>query len=133
MKSQLQFRVRYSETDQMGYVHHSNYIKYFEMGRIEWLRTIGMDYAQMEKDGILLPVVNIQVKYIQPAYYDEVLTLETSLNSKISAKMAFENKLFNSKGELITTAVVHLVFLDGTTRKPRRPPKDFIAALTAHR
>lgn len=133
MKSQLQFRVRYSETDQMGYVHHSNYIKYFEMGRIEWLRTIGMDYAQMEKDGILLPVVNIQVKYIQPAYYDEVLTLETSLNSKIGAKMAFENKLFNSKGALITTAVVHLVFLDGTTRKPRRPPKDFIAALTAHK
>jgi acyl-CoA thioester hydrolase len=75
----IQFRVRYGETDQMGYVYYGNYAQYFEMGRVEWLRNLGTSYKRMEESGIMLPVLNLNINYLKPAKYDDLLTLKTTL------------------------------------------------------
>jgi acyl-CoA thioester hydrolase len=74
VSSELKIRVRYSETDKMGYLHHANYLNYFEVGRTDFLRNKGLTYKEMEEDGILLPVVSVNINYKNPAYYDEELT-----------------------------------------------------------
>lgn len=118
----LQFRVRYGETDQMGYVYYGNYAQYFEMGRVEWLRKLGVSYKQMENDGIMLPVLNLNVNYLQPAKYDDLLTLKTKLKKIPTAKIEFEYELFNEKNELLTTGYTSLVFVDMNKNKPMRCP-----------
>ena len=80
---ELKIRVRYGETDQMSYVYYGNYAQYFEMGRAEWLRNLGYSYSEMEKDGIMLPVLNLNVNYLKPAKYDDLLTLKTILLKKL--------------------------------------------------
>ena len=77
--STTQIRVRYAETDKMGYVYYGNYAQYFEVGRVEGLRDLGLSYKKMEDEGILLPVVEFQIKYLKPAYYDDLLTIKTTI------------------------------------------------------
>ena len=118
----INFRVRYSETDQMQYAYHGNYPQYFEMGRIEWLRSLGVSYKKMEENGIMLPVINLNINYLKPAKYDNLLTLKTTLESKPSAKIIFNYELFFGN-DLITTASSTLVFVNMETNRPTRPPK----------
>ena len=118
----IKFRVRYSETDQMQYAYHGNYPQYFEMGRIEWLRSLGVSYKKMEENGIMLPVINLNINYLKPAKYDNFLTLKTTLESKPSAKIIFNYELFFGNN-LITTASSTLVFVNMETNRPTRPPK----------
>lgn len=118
----IKFRVRYSETDQMQYAYHGNYPQYFEMGRIEWLRSLGVSYKKMEENGIMLPVINLNINYLKPAKYDNLLTLKTTLESKPSAKIIFNYELFFGNN-LITTASSTLVFVNMETNRPTRPPK----------
>lgn len=125
---QTQFRVRYSETDQMRVVYHGNYAQYFEVGRVEWLRNIGISYKWMEENGIMLPVVSLTMNYKKPARYDELLTLKTILIKQASVKIEFSYELYNQGGELLTTGNSILVFVDMKTGRPTVPP-DYIIEL----
>lgn len=115
-------RVRYSETDQMGVVYHGNYAQYFEMGRVEWLRNLGVSYKWMEDNGIMLPVVSLQINYKKPAYYDDRLTVKTVFKRQTSVKIEFDYEIYNEKQELLTTAYSMLVFVDMKTKRPTIPP-----------
>lgn len=119
-------RVRYAETDQMGVVYYGNYPQYFEVGRVEALRTLGMSYREMEADGIMLPVLNLQIKYIRPALYDDLLTIETRIEELPSTRIIFNHTIFNEQDELLTKGTVELVFLNSTNRRPCRPPEEFL-------
>jgi len=121
---QLNVRVRYSETDQMGVVYHGNYFPYFEIGRVEWLRNQGISYKTMEENGIALPIVNININYKKPARYDDLLIVKTKYKSQSSVKIEFECKIENENGELLTTADFVLVFVDLKTGKPTLPPEN---------
>ena len=116
------FRVRYAETDQMGVVYHGNYAQYFELGRVEWLRAMGITYRSMEDNGIMLPVISLHIDYKKSARYDDLLTLETQLVARPLVKIAFDYRLFNAEGELLATAHTVLVFMDKATGKPIKCP-----------
>ena len=130
MKSDIiQVRVRYSETDQMGVVYHGNYLPYFEVGRVEWLRNQGISYKELEEKGIALPIVNININYKKPARYDDLLSIKTSFVSQSSVKITFECEIFNEANELLTTATFLLVFVDIKAGKPTLPPAEILAIL----
>lgn len=120
---EIQIRVRYGETDQMGVVYHGNYALYLEMGRIEWLRKLGVSYKIMEEKGIMLPVVSLNINYKKSACYDDVINVKTQLKNKPTAKIEFEYEITNDKGEIITTASTTLVFIDMKTNRPTRAPQ----------
>lgn len=124
----IQVRVRYSETDQMGVVYHGNYIPYFEIGRVEWLRNTGISYKEMEESGIALPIVSLTLNYKKPARYDDLLNVKTRFKSQSSVKIEFECEITNDKNELLTTAYFLLVFVDVKTGRPMAPP-DYITTL----
>jgi len=117
-----QFRVRYSETDQMGYVYYGNYAQYFEVGRVEWLRNLGFSYKTMEDSGIMLPVIKLQINYLKPAKYDDLLTLKTTLVKKPGVRILFSYELINEQNELLVTADTELVFIDIVKNKPTKSP-----------
>jgi len=125
----ISFRVRYGETDQMGYVYYGNYAQYFEMGRVEWLRNLGISYKQMEDSGIMLPVLNLNVDYLKPAKYDDLLTLKTSLAKTPSVRIAFNFKLYNEANELLTKGHTSLVFIDMARNRPTKAPDSFLNKL----
>ena len=119
---EIQVRVRYSETDQMGVVYHGNYVPYFEMGRVEWLRNKGVSYKSMEERGIALPIVSMNINYKKSARYDDLLTVKTTFKSQTSVKIEFDCEIRNEENELLTTAHFILVFLDLKTGRPIVPP-----------
>ncbi|CAM3865497.1 thioesterase family protein [Flavobacterium sinopsychrotolerans] len=125
---QIQVRVRYSETDQMGVVYHGNYIPYFEIGRVEWLRDKGISYKSMEESGIALPIVSMNINYKKSARYDELLTVHTTFKSQSSVKIEFDCAIYNESDELLTTAQFILVFISLKTGRPTVPP-DYILEL----
>ena len=115
----IQIRVRYGETDQMGYCYYGNYAQYFEVGRVETLREIDCSYKDIEVDGVMLPVSEYQVKYLKPAFYDDEITVITYLKEVPKGlRILFEYECFNSKQELLNTGKVTLVFIDKLTNKP---------------
>ena len=116
-------RVRYAETDQMGVVYHGNYAQYFEMGRVEWLRTLGVSYKWMEDNGVMLPVVSLEMNYKKPARYDDILRVKTILKSQTSVKIEFDYEIYNEQNQLLTTGYSMLVFVDMKTGRPIVPPK----------
>jgi acyl-CoA thioester hydrolase len=116
-------RVRYAETDQMGVVYHGNYAQYFEMGRVEWLRNLGISYKWMEENGVMLPVVSLNINYKKPARYDDLLTVKTIFKSQTSVKIEFDYEIYNEKLELLTIASSTLVFVDMKTSRPTVPPE----------
>lgn len=122
---EVEVRVRYSETDQMGVVYHGNYLPYFEIGRVEWLRNKGVSYKWMEENGIGLPIVSLTLNYKKPARYDELLTVKTKFKSQTSVKIEFDCEIRNEQKELLTTAHFMLVFVDMKTGRPMLPP-DYI-------
>lgn len=120
---EINVRVRYSETDQMGVVYHGNYAQYFEMGRVEWLRNIGISYKWMEENGIMLPVVSLNINYKKPARYDDLLIVKTIFKKQESVKIEFDYEIRNEKDELLTIANSTLVFVDMKTGRPVLPPE----------
>jgi acyl-CoA thioester hydrolase len=120
---EIQFRVRYGETDQMGVVYHGNYAQYFEIGRTEWLRKMGFSYKQMENEGIMLPVVSLCVNYKKSACYDDLIKVKTKLVKKPTAKIEFDYEILNEKNEILTTGNSVLVFMDIHKNRPTRCPK----------
>ncbi len=120
---EFKVRVRYAETDQMGVVYHGNYAQYFEMGRVEWLRNLGLSYSVMEKQGVMLPVVSLTLNYKKPARYDDLLTVRTILKKQEGVKIEFDYEIYNEDGQLLTIGNSVLVFVDMKTGRPVLPPE----------
>lgn len=124
-KSSIDIRVRYGETDQMGIVYYGNYPSYFEVARTEWLRNLGVTYKNMEQNGIKLPVISLNVQYIKPAKYDDVLTVHVTLKKRPMVKIEFDYEITNQNREKISTGNTTLAFIDSRTNKPIKCP-DYI-------
>jgi acyl-CoA thioester hydrolase len=128
-KSSTKTRVRYSETDQMGVVYHGNYAQFFEMGRTEWLRSLGVTYKDMEMNGIILPVVSLNLFFIKSALYDDILTIHTYLKKEPMVKIEFNYEIKNQLDELICTGSSVLAFIDTKNMKPTRCPDYLLKGL----
>ena len=126
IKNQTKIRVRYAETDQMGYVYYGNYAQFFEVGRVEWLRSLGVSYKSLKDSGVMLPVINLNVQYIKPAKYDDLLTITTILSKKPQVKIEFDFEITNEKGELLTTGYTSLVFMDMKKNRPIKGPAQLL-------
>lgn len=120
------FRVAYPDTDQMGTVHHSNYVKYYEVARWELFRSIGIPYHEVEQAGFMLPVITMQFKFIKTTHYDELLTVKTTLKATKGVRIWFTYKLYNEANELINEAETELAFVGRNTWKPC-PVPDFVS------
>jgi acyl-CoA thioester hydrolase len=118
--------VRYAETDRLGYVYYGNYMQYLEVARVEALRQLGAVYKEMEESGIMLPVYTCNLKYMKPAFYDDLLIIKTTIKQLPTSKITFDYEIFNQKNELLTTANTTLVFILISTNKPCLPPEAFM-------
>jgi acyl-CoA thioester hydrolase len=116
-------RVRYGETDQMSFVYYGIYAQYYEVGRVELLRSLGVSYKEIEAMGFALPVVNLNINYKKPALYDDELTIKTTIKAMPSAKIVFNYETFNENGDLLNTGEVVLVFVNKETGKPCFAPE----------
>jgi acyl-CoA thioester hydrolase len=124
--SETKVRVRYAETDKMGYVYYGNYAVYFEVGRVEALRQLGMSYREMEEKGIMLPVLEFKIKYFKPAYYDDELTIRTTIKEMPGTRIIFYSESINAKGDVLNQGEVTLVFVNFETAKPCSAPDYFL-------
>jgi|TARA_B110000285_G_C14856807_1_gene482612 acyl-CoA thioester hydrolase len=116
-------RVRYAETDQMGYAYYGNYATYFEVARVEALRSLNFSYKQLEKDGVMLPVLEFGIKYFKPGFYDDELTIKTMISELPSARIKFDYETYNSEGVLLNKANTTLVFVSVKTKRPTSAPQ----------
>tara|TARA_Y100000739_G_C20230329_1_gene294094 strand:+ start:62 stop:466 length:405 start_codon:yes stop_codon:yes gene_type:complete len=120
------FRVRYAETDKMGYVYYGVYAQYYEVGRVELLRSLGVSYKSLEEIGFELPVINFNINYLKPAFYDDNLILKTCIKSLPTSKIMFFYECFNEKKVLLNQGEVTLVFVNRKTKKACKPPQIII-------
>ena len=127
----FKYKVRYAETDQMGIVHHANYLLYLEQARIEWLDRKGINYSNLEKEGIMLPVYNIDISYKKPLTFGENFTVKVNTLGISGVKISFAYEILNSKNEISTTATVVLVFMSAETRRPMKCPNDLYKIINA--
>ena len=130
--SELAIRVRYGETDRMGFVYYGNYAQYFEVARVEALRELGITYKQLEDEGILLPVYSYSIQFHQPAYYDDNLLIKTCVTELPKASIHFTYKTFNEAHESLNEAETTLVFLNSNTKRPCRAPSNLLDRLSSH-
>ncbi len=125
-------RVWYKHTDQMGICHHSNYICYYEAARSELMRWLGLSFAEVERRGIMMPILEVQSKYLRPAYYDELLTVRIRLKERPAARINFYYEIYNEQRQLLNTGMTQLGFIHSDTRRPCRCPDWFAALLDGH-
>ncbi|MGC6422498.1 MAG: acyl-CoA thioesterase [Flavobacteriaceae bacterium] len=125
-------RVRYSDTDQMGYMHHSNYLRFFEIARLEWLTTLGISYKEMEKSGIWLPVAAASVHFKNPAYFDDALRVRVQLDAPPMASLLFSYEVHNQDAILVCTGNTKLAFLDAQLGRPMRCPENLRQLLRSY-
>lgn len=130
--SKTSLRVRYAETDRMGYVYYGNYAGYYEVGRVEALRALGMSYREMEDSGIMLPVLNYSIKYYKPSFYDDLLTIETMIPEIPGTRIKFLYKMYNTDGVLLNEGETTLVFVNTKTGRPCQAPAEFIEKITPY-
>ncbi|MCE2611903.1 acyl-CoA thioesterase [Flavobacteriaceae bacterium D16] len=123
IQNEISFRIRYGETDQMGVVYHGNYAQYLEMGRVEWLRVLGISYKSMEESGLILPVISLHINFKKSAVYDDQIRVVTRLKSIPLVKIEFEYEIYNQNDEILATANTVLAFMDKATNKPTRCPQ----------
>lgn len=119
-------RVRYGETDSMKYVYYGNYAEYLEVARVELFRTLGISYNEIEKKGIWMPVSEYKIKYLKPAFYDEILEIHTYVKKIPGVKIEFEYEIYNHSKQKITQAEVTLFFLESTSQKIIKCPDFFM-------
>lgn len=126
---EINIRVRYAETDQMGYVYHGEYATYFEVARVETLRQLGLVYKELEQKGTLLPVVELNIKYLKPGLYDDEITIRTTINEMPTSLLKFVYEAQNAKGEILAKATTSLAFISKESGRPTRPPAELTSAL----
>ena len=129
-QSEILIRARYGETDQMGVVYYGNYASYYEVARVESLRKLGLSYRELEKMGIMMPVLENHSKFLGPALYDEQLKIITTIRTKPGVRIKFEYEIFNEHGKLIHTGETLLAFVQSASGKPCRPPAAFEEVLS---
>lgn len=125
-ETETKIRVRYGETDQMGYVYYGNYAELYEVARVEMLRTLGLTYKWMEETGIMMPVLELKCKYIKPAYYDDEITIKVIVKELPSTRIVFNYELYNEKNELINLGETTLVFVNIASKRPSLGPPEFM-------
>lgn len=126
LKYSTQIRVRYADTDQMGVVYYANYAVFYEVGRTELFRSIGLPYAKMEEQGVALPVVELISHYHKSARYDDLITIEVTVAARPSVKVVFDYKIFDESGALLNDGQTTLVFVDIKSGRPTRAPKNIL-------
>jgi len=128
--SETQVRVRYAETDQMGVVYHANFFLYYEVSRAESIRKLGLNYASMEKMGLIMPIAEVHSKFLKPAFYDDLLTVKTILKEiPVNHKIEFHHEVYNEKGEMLAKGKVLLYFMELKTMKPTTIPAKLLEKL----
>lgn len=125
-------RVRYADTDQMGYVYYGNYGRFYEIGRVEALRSIGFSYRDMEQSGTMMPVYENYSRYLQPARYDDELTIKVLIPELPTARVVFRYEIRNQDNVLLNTGETTLVFLSRDTNRPTRAPKGLLERLAPY-
>jgi len=126
-------KVRYAETDQMGIVHHANYALYYEIARTECFeKCSGITYESMEAAGVMLPLLELQSKFLKPAFYNQVLTVKCMVKELPTVRLNVEYEIYNEAEQLINIGKTVLVFVDKQTRKPCQPPKNFMDGVKPH-
>ncbi len=131
-KFSTQLRVRYGETDQMGYCYYGNYAEFLEVGRVEALRALGLSYRSLEEKNIMLPVAEFTIKYHAPAQYDDLLTIATTITKITAARILFDYTITNESGSTICTAHTTLVFVDKANKKPMQAPEEFLRLIAPY-
>ncbi len=130
IRSETKIRVRYGETDQMGYAYYGVYAQYYEVGRVDAMRALGFSYKDMEERGILMPVIDYSISYKKPAYYDDEITIVTKLNQLPTGfRIVFDYECYNLKNELLNSGKTTLVFIEKDTKKMCKLPDWFISAM----
>lgn len=124
--TETKIRVYYQDTDKMGVVYYGNYARYYEIGRTEMIRDLGYTYRQMEQEGIMLPARSLKINYFKSAYYDDLLTVRTIVDSIPKVKFPIKTEIYNEQGELINSGETVLVFYSAKTNKPIAAPKFFV-------
>lgn len=127
---EVQIRVRYGETDQMGYLYYGNYAQYYEVGRVETIRSLGLTYKELEeKHGIWLPVMSLDMRFVRPAYYDDLLTVRSELRELPGEHIVFHVEVFNEKKKIVNAGRVRLCFFDAATKKVVHAPEHLLEKL----
>jgi acyl-CoA thioester hydrolase len=124
IENEIKIRIRYGETDRMGYAFYGNYATYFEVARTETLRKLGINYKELEDRGIILPVLDYKIRYRKPAYYDDEITIKIRISEMPKVRFHFAYETFNTKGDLLNEAETTLVFVSKKTNKPILIPSD---------
>lgn len=120
---EIQLRVRYADTDQMGYVYYGNYAAYYEVARVESFRSLGYAYKKLEEAGVMMPVLELRSNYHYPAKYDDLLTIRVKIPELPKVRIRYEYEIFNESGKLLNSGETTLVFIDMKTNRPVRMPK----------
>ena len=130
---ETQIRVRYGETDQMGYLYYGNYAQYFEVGRVETIRSLGLTYKELEEvHGIWLPVVSLEMRFVRPAYYDDLLRVRSEIRELPNEHITFHVELFNERKKLVNAGRVRLCFFDAKTKKVVMAPAHLLEKLNPY-
>ena len=124
--TETKIRVYYQDTDKMGVVYYGNYARYYEIGRTEMIRDLGFTYKKLEELNIMLPARSLKINFLKSAYYDDILTVRTIVDTIPKVKFPIKTEIYNEKGELINSGEVVLVFFSSLTNKPVAAPKFFI-------
>ncbi len=127
--NKVEIRVRYAETDQMGYVYYGNYATYLEVARVETIRSFGISYKALEEMGVMMPVLEYKTKFIRPAKYDDLLTIVVVIKTLPNVRFTFDYEIYNEQNQLLNVSETTLVFVDATTMKPTPAPQNVISAL----
>lgn len=128
-QTEVQIRVRYGETDQMGYVYYGNYASYYEVARVESFRALGLSYKKLEESGVMMPVLELKTKYLLPAKYDDLLTVKVRIAEMPRLKIRYEYDIYNEEGTLLNQGETSLVFINMKTNRPVRIPEQMSALL----
>lgn len=128
-QTETTIRVRYGETDQMGYVYYGYYAMYYEVARVEALRKLGMTYREIEAMGIIMPVLENHSTFLTAGKYDELLRIVTTINQRPTVRIAFEYDIYNEENKLIHQGRTLLAFVDQKTGRPCRPPDAMMKVL----
>ena len=126
IKGDIKLRVRYSDTDQMGYVYYGRYASYYEVARVELFRNLGFSYKKLEEEGIGMPVIDMETKYLLPIKYDEEITISTRIEKLPSSRIIFHYEILNQNNDLANTAKTTLTFINLLNKKPVRTPKELL-------
>ena len=126
IKGEIKLRVRYSDTDQMGYVYYGRYASFYEVARVELFRNLGFSYKKLEEEGIGMPVIDMETKYLLPIKYDEEITIRTRIEKLPSSRIIFHYEITNQNNDLANTAKTTLTFINLLNKKPVRTPKELL-------